>query len=66
MRQVIVKDSTSPQGYRPGLAFFHCFSLDHQELDNGPGHFPAAVIEWSDGSVEVVYAGSIEFILSEK
>lgn len=66
MRQVIVRDKASPQGYRSGLAFFHCFSLDHQELDHGVGHFPAAVIEWTDGRVEVVYAGSIEFIPSEE
>jgi hypothetical protein len=46
----------------PGEARFHCFSTDHEEYENGPGHYPAAVVEWPDGKVESVPVGHIQFI----
>jgi hypothetical protein len=47
----------------PGEARFHCFSIHHEEYENGPGHYPAAVVEWPDGKVESVPVGHIQFIV---
>jgi hypothetical protein len=47
----------------PGEARLHCFSTDHEEYENGPGHYPAAVVEWPDGKVESVPVGHIQFIV---
>ena len=46
-----------------GTARFHCFSLGHDEYENGPGAIPLAIIEWPDGQVETVYADNIKFVL---
>lgn len=34
------------------LAWFHQFSISHQELNNGVGHYPVAIVEHDDGRVE--------------
>ncbi len=42
---------------------FHGFSISHEEYtDAGPGHFPVAIVEKTDGTVDVVYAERIRFI----
>lgn len=41
---------------------FHCFSTDYDEFNDGPAMYPVAIVELSDGSIEVVNAGLIRFI----
>jgi hypothetical protein len=45
--------------WRSGI--FHCFVQGHQEDEWGPGNFPAAIVEASDGTVHVTYAECVNF-----
>ena len=45
-----------------GIARFHCFGVDYEEFETGPGNYSAAVVEWPDGTVELVPAGLIKFL----
>lgn len=47
---------------QPGFAYFHCFGLDYEEFDSGPGTFSTAIIEWPNGQIENVPAHSIKFV----
>ena len=46
----------------PHQAVFHCFSMDYEEFDEGPGNYPVAIIEWPDGEVDTVRASLIQFV----
>lgn len=46
-----------------GTAVFHGFFSDYEEFQEGPGNYPAALIEWEDGRVESVVARSIRFLV---
>lgn len=41
--------------------FFHQWSQSFEEFENGPGNFPAAIIEDANGRIQVVYAGDVSF-----
>jgi hypothetical protein len=45
-----------------GLALFHCFSSDYEELNEGVGIYPVAIVEWPAGRVEAVPIHLIQFI----
>lgn len=48
-----------------GIATFCDFAIDHAEYPTGVGNYPCAVVEWPDGTVEVVPIGgsfSIKFL----
>ena len=47
---------------RDGLAVFHQFGVDYEEFETGAGNFSVAIIEWSDGQVEMVRADRIKFV----
>lgn len=49
-----------------GTAVFHGFFSDYEEFQEGPGNYPAALIEWEDGCVESVAARSIRFLVPTK
>ena len=52
--QVVYSDWT------PGV--WHAWSLDHDECESGPMHWPAAIVEDpKTGTVHVVYAGHVRF-----
>ena len=46
-----------------GAAVFHGFFSDYEEFTEGPGNYPAALVEWEDGKVESVAAHSIRFLV---
>jgi len=53
------------QPRRPTVTFealFHCWSMDYDEFDTGPGNFAAAVVEKDDGTVWLVPACNIRFL----
>jgi hypothetical protein len=37
-----------------GEATFICFSIDHEEYEDGIGNYPVALVEHDDGRVEAV------------
>lgn len=45
-----------------GRGVFHKWTTDYEELENGVGIYPAAIIEKSDGQITVEYAGSVRFL----
>lgn len=48
-----------------GLAVFHGFSMDHEDYESGPGHFPVAIVEFPDGHIETHRVERIKFIKPE-
>lgn len=58
-RRECVAGKVSVSGALPGL--FHAWTVDHEEYDNGPGHFAAAIVEDYDGMVLVVPAQDVCF-----
>jgi hypothetical protein len=44
---------------RPGR--FKAWSVGHEEYEDGPGHFPVAIVEYDDGSVSEVSPELIMF-----
>ena len=45
-----------------GEAVFHAFGLDFEESDAGPGNWSGAIVEWPDGTLEIVPLHLIQFI----
>lgn len=46
--------------WRPGV--WHAWSLNHDEYEDGPGHWPAAIVEDpATGAVHSVFASNVRF-----
>lgn len=45
-----------------GLATFHAFGTDYEELPQGVGNFPCAIVEWPDGKIESFPIQLVHFI----
>lgn len=45
----------------PKRGAFHQFSTGYVEFDSGPGHFPVAIVEFEDGTVEEVTLENMRF-----
>lgn len=60
MRRCKVRASHS--GQEDYEAWFHAWSTDYEEYENGPGLMPVAIVEKDDGSVCSVYADLIKFM----
>jgi hypothetical protein len=45
---------------------FHQFGCDYEEFEYGVGNFTTAVIELPDGTVKIVCADQIRFIIEEE
>jgi len=43
-------------------AAFHQFTTDYEELQSGVGQFPAAIVEYADGTIESVPVSLIQFV----
>jgi hypothetical protein len=41
---------------------FHCFGVNFEEFENGPGNFTTAIIERADGTIETPQADLIQFV----
>jgi hypothetical protein len=61
LREVIVfKDYTMKEEDFRG--FFHCWSVDFEEFETGPGQHPIAIVEEkTSGEVKLVYPTRIRF-----
>lgn len=57
LRKVLVK---SPIESYEG--WFHGFSQNYEEFDNGPGNFAAGIVERNNGKVETECAWFIQFL----
>ena len=42
-------------------AIFRAFSTDYEELNNGVGQYPVAIVELEDGSLDAVYVDQVRF-----
>lgn len=72
MRQVKVFEWKRPEGEGANrlphvkaekcYATFHQFGVDYEEFESGPGNFSVAIVEYSDGTVDLVPAHLIQFI----
>lgn len=71
MRKVIVRQIENQVGefglntrllVEVGEALFHGFGLDFEELRDGVGQFTVAIVEWPDGSVQLVPVHMIKFV----
>lgn len=45
-----------------GEATFRQFGLEFEELQGGVGNYSVAIVEWTDGRVEMVRADRIRFL----
>lgn len=57
-RKVTVKKRTWPHGYgKPpvmetiGEGLFHCWGVNYEEFESGPGNYTVAIVEMPDGTV---------------
>jgi hypothetical protein len=41
---------------------FHTFTTDYEQLEGGVGQYPAAVVEFGDGTVEIFPVWRIKFL----
>jgi hypothetical protein len=55
------KDSCVFLPVKEGEALFHCFGVDYEEFENGPGNYSTAIIELPDGSIKSIPVELIKF-----
>lgn len=41
---------------------FHCWGIDYQEFESGPGMYTVAIVELDDGSVKVIHPTDVRFM----
>ena len=46
-----------------GEAIFHCFGVNYEEFENGPGNFSSAIVEWPDGTVSNIPVEQVRFLV---
>ena len=63
-RPVKVKELNSSGEWeeQPEIYKFHCWGVDHQEFESGPGNYMVAIIEASNGQIQLPYAKVVRFI----
>ena len=71
MRKVFLKTRVKPHKcpatyFDDGEWWFHQWSTDHEEYQEGPGQFPVAIIENSEGEVRLATVDTIKFQEPEK
>ena len=42
--------------------YFHSWSVNYEEFDNGAANYPVAIVEFSDGSIALPYADDVVFL----
>lgn len=45
-----------------GVAIFHQFGVNYEELESGPGNFTTGVVEWPDGRLENIPVDHLRFL----
>lgn len=45
-----------------GEAVFHQFGCNYEELENGPGNYTTAIVEWPDGTIGNVPVEHVRFL----
>lgn len=56
---LVLVEHRKPRVEKSGV--FHCWGSDYEEFDVGGGTFTAAVIEFPDGTVELIRADMVRF-----
>lgn len=60
-RCLVLPPNRKPEGARE--AWFHQFSLASDDAgEHGPSHFPVAIVEFDDGSLENIYVNRVQFL----
>jgi len=62
-RRVRIYKTSKKDGDPEYEAWFHGWLQDYEEFHEGPGLFPAAIVEKDDGKVESVYAEKVAFVI---
>ena len=42
--------------------YFHSWSVNYEEFNNGAANYPVAIVEFSDGSIALPYAADVIFL----
>ena len=50
---------------KDGLAVFHQFGMDFEELPGGVACFSTAIVEWPNGTIQSVPAKNVRFLVAE-
>lgn len=45
-----------------GEALFHCFGVNYEEFESGPGNFSIAIVEYPDGTLDTVPIEYVRFL----
>ena len=62
MKRADPSSSTSRfEKVKAGSGVFHAWGVNYEEFDCGPGSYTCAIIEMSDGQVELIPADMIKF-----
>ena len=67
MRKVMVSEykwlpDNSHLVQEKGIATFHQFGVDFEELKEGTGNYTIAVVEWPDGTISSVPVNLVRFL----
>ena len=68
MRKVMVSEYKKAEGtpmrilQEKGVAEFHQFGVDFEELENGTGNYSTAIVEWPDGKISNVAVQLVRFL----
>lgn len=66
MRRVMVFQNLHRDGkwqmLEKGEAVFHGFGLDYEEFSDGACGYSTAIVEWPDGTVDMVRADRVKFL----
>lgn len=71
MRPVMtMKARHSSLGHRIGVedaaeGKFHCWGVEYEEFENGPGNYTVAIVEMPDGSIQTLMPFLIRFLDGE-
>jgi hypothetical protein len=55
---IIVDGFREKHGY---FGYFHEWSSNYDEFENGPGQYPVGIVEKPNGEIKIVYAENIQF-----
>lgn len=63
MRKCQGKYYTRTEGWKEfEVGYFHCFSVQYEELGDGIGLYPVAIVELPDGRIVEPLADEIQFL----
>ncbi|MFA7892959.1 hypothetical protein [Pseudomonas putida] len=48
-----------------GEGKFHCWGVEYEEFENGPGNYSVAIVEMADGTIQTLMPWAIRFLDGE-